>query len=67
MGAAYTVLGRTFQPHQLALITLGSVVLLVMPKPWNPKPQHPSINASSPAEEKFVKEYLSKHLKEEKH
>ncbi|CAI5757194.1 unnamed protein product [Candida verbasci] len=68
MGAAYTIAGKTFQPHQLALATLGTVVLYIIPKPWNPKPQHPSINASSPEEEKFVKEWLAKHQpKEEKH
>lgn len=68
MGAAYHIFGKTVQPHQLALATLGSVVLLVIPKPWTVKPAHPSINASSPEEEKFVKEWLAKHEKtEEKH
>ncbi|KAI5964031.1 ATP19 [Candida theae] len=68
MGAAYHIFGKTVQPHQLAIATLGSVVLLVIPKPWAVKPTHPSINASSPEEEKFVKEWLAKHDKtEEKH
>ncbi|KAI3402454.1 ATP19 [Candida oxycetoniae] len=68
MGAAYQIMGKTVQPHQLALATLGAVVLLVMPKPWKVKPAHPSINASSPQEEKFVKAWLEKHQKtEEKH
>lgn len=41
MGAAYQIFGKTFQPHQLALATLGSVVLLVLPKPWGPpSPTH---------------------------
>ena len=57
MGAAYHIFGKTVQPHQLALATLGSVVLLVIPKPWTVKPAH----ASSPEEDKFVKEWLAKH------
>lgn len=68
MGSAYTILGRSIPSHQLAIATLSAVVLLVAPKPWGPPaPKHPSINASSPEEEKFVKEYLAKHLQEEKH
>ncbi|EGW32522.1 uncharacterized protein SPAPADRAFT_61584 [Spathaspora passalidarum NRRL Y-27907] len=69
MGAAYTILGRTFQPHQLAIATLGAVVYLVAPKPWAAKEVSagPAINASSPEEEKFVKEWLAKHTAEEKH
>jgi F-type H+-transporting ATPase subunit k len=67
MAAAYTILGRSVPSHQLALATLGAVVFLVAPKPWGPPaPTSPSINASSPEEEKFVKEYLAKHL-ESKH
>ncbi|KAG2735022.1 hypothetical protein G9P44_001236 [Scheffersomyces stipitis] len=68
MGSAYTILGRSVPSHQLALATLGSVVLLILPKPWGPSaPKHPAINASSPEEEKFVKEWLAKNLPEEKH
>lgn len=67
MGAAYTILGRSVQPHQLALATLGAVVFVAAPKPWGPSaPKHPSINASSPEEEKFVKEWLAKNV-ETKH
>lgn len=67
MGSAYTILGRSVPSHYLAIATLSSVVLLVGPKPWGPPaPTHPPINASSPEEEKFIKEYLAKHL-EEKH
>lgn len=66
MAAAYQILGRSVQPHVLALATLGSVVYITLPKPWGPpKPTHPAINASSPEEEKFVKDFLAKHL--EKH
>lgn len=61
MGSAYTIMGRSVPSHQLALATLGCVVLLVLPKPWGaPAPKHPAINAGSKEEEKFVKEYLSK-------
>lgn len=67
MGAAYQIFGKTFQPHQLALATLGSVVLLVLPKPWGPpSPTTSPIKASSPEEEKFIQEWLAKHT-EEKH
>ncbi|GEQ72081.1 hypothetical protein JCM33374_g5767 [Metschnikowia sp. JCM 33374] len=66
MGAAYTILGKSVPSNILALATLGSVVLLVAPKPWGPaKPVHPPINAASAEEEKFVKDFLAKHA--EKH
>ncbi|CAH2450117.1 hypothetical protein PP7435_CHR3-1075 [Komagataella phaffii CBS 7435] len=62
MGAAYTILGKTFQPHQLALATIGLVTLLAIPKPGGAKKETtPQINASSPEEEAFIKEYLAKH------
>ncbi|KAK6197312.1 uncharacterized protein RJT21DRAFT_128645 [Scheffersomyces amazonensis] len=61
-------MGRTYQPHQLALATLGAVVFVLLPKPWAPAPpKHPSINASSPEEEKFVKEWLAKNSPAEEH
>jgi F-type H+-transporting ATPase subunit k len=61
MGSAYTILGRSVPSHQLAIATLGAVVFAVIPKPWAPAPpSHPSINSSSPEEEKFVKEWLAK-------
>lgn len=66
MGAAYTILGRSVQPHVLALATLGAVVAIAAPKPWGPPaPVHPPINAASSEEEKYVKDFLAKHL--EKH
>lgn len=66
MGASYNILGRAVQPHTLAIATLGSVVVFLLPKPWAPaKPAHPPINAASAEEEKYVKDFLAKHL--EKH
>lgn len=68
MGAAYTILGRSVQPHQLSLATLGLVVFAVIPKPWGPPaPKHPSLNASSPEEEKYIKDFLAKHTEEKAH
>lgn len=61
MGAAYHILGRTVQPHQLAIATLGAVVFFTLPKPWGAsKPTTPPISASSPEEEKFIKDFLAK-------
>ncbi|ODV78255.1 uncharacterized protein CANTADRAFT_53586 [Suhomyces tanzawaensis NRRL Y-17324] len=61
MGSAYTILGRSVPSHQLAIATLGLVTFVAVPKPWGPAaPKHPSINASSAEEEKFVKEWLAK-------
>lgn len=61
MGSAYTILGRSVPSHQLALATLGAVVLVAAPKPWAAAPPAvPSINAASAEEEKFVKEWLAK-------
>ncbi|KAI5954636.1 ATP19 [Candida jiufengensis] len=68
MGSAYTIMGRSVPSHQLAIATLCAVGLLVVPNPFASKPAHPPIKASSPEEEKFVKEWLAKHDKvEEKH
>lgn len=62
MGAAYHVFGKTVQPHVLSIATLGLVTLIALPKPWGPaKPDHPSIDASSKEEEKFVQDFLAKH------
>ncbi|ODV64265.1 WD40 repeat-like protein [Ascoidea rubescens DSM 1968] len=49
----------------LSLATIGTVVLLVAPKPWNKvvRPATPPLNASSPEEEKFIKDYLEKAAK----
>lgn len=66
MGATYNVLGRAVPSHYLAIATIVSVVFVAAPKPWNNvKLAHPPINAASPEEEKYVKEYLAKHA--EKH
>lgn len=69
MGAAYTILGRTVQPHQLALGTLGLVSLLVVPNPFKSKPAaKPVYSSSSKEEEDFIKAYLEKHTaKAEQH
>jgi F-type H+-transporting ATPase subunit k len=65
MAAAYTILGKAVPAHQLALATLGLVVFATIPKPWGPPaPAHPPISSSSAEEEKFIKEYLAKNLKE---
>lgn len=62
MGAAYVILGKSVAPQYLALGTLGTVVALVMPKPWGAAPKkEATIGAGSAEEEKFVKEYLEKH------
>lgn len=57
------------QPHQLAIATLGLAVFVLAPKPWGPPAAtHPAINASSPEEDKFVKDFLAKHAeKDSKH
>lgn len=66
MGAAYQILGKSVPSHYLSLATLGAVVFIAAPKPWGPPaPTRPQIGASSPEEEKFVKEWLAKHA--EKH
>ncbi|CUM63327.1 uncharacterized protein PRCAT00000898001 [Priceomyces carsonii] len=68
MTATYQILGRSVGSHQLALATLGAVVFLAVPKPWGPpKATTPAINASSPDEEKFVKEWLAKNTPKEEH
>lgn len=62
MGAAYQILGRSVPPHQLALGTIGAVVLLCLPKPWSATPKKEAkIEAANPDEEKFIKAYLEKH------
>ncbi|GMM31988.1 F1F0 ATP synthase subunit K [Martiniozyma asiatica (nom. inval.)] len=61
MGAAYVILGKSVPPHFLALGTIGSVVALVMPKPWSSAPKKEAkIEAASSDEEKFIKNYLEK-------
>lgn len=66
MGHAYQILGRTFQPHQIAIATFGLVALLAAPNPFAKKqPKTVDISAGSPEEEKFIKEYVEKHSKAE--
>ncbi|AQZ11499.1 ATP19 (YOL077W-A) [Zygosaccharomyces parabailii] len=66
MGHAYQILGRTCQPHQIAIATLGFVALLAAPNPFSKKqPKTVDFSASSPEEEKFIKEYVQKHSKAE--
>ncbi|AET40078.1 F1F0 ATP synthase subunit k Ecym_5318 [Eremothecium cymbalariae DBVPG len=61
MGAAYTILGRTFKPHQLALGTISAVLLLVVPNPFKKSEPKSLWKASSHGEEKYIEEYLAKH------
>lgn len=62
MGSAYQILGRTYQPHQLALATLGLLTLVVMPNPFAKKqPKMVDIKGDSKDEEQFIKNYLEKH------
>ncbi|KAK9464850.1 hypothetical protein V1512DRAFT_267331 [Lipomyces arxii] len=69
MAGGYTILGRVFQPHQLAIATLGSAGLLVFALTGGKKAESttmPPINASSPEEEDFVKTWLKSLEAEEK-
>ncbi|SCV00625.1 LAME_0G10990g1_1 [Lachancea meyersii CBS 8951] len=62
MGAAYHILGRTVQPHQLALGTIAAVSMLVVPNPFaSSSAKQVEIKANSKEEEKFIAEYLQKH------
>lgn len=64
MSGAYKIFGRTYQAHQLAIATLSVVALCVMPNPFAAKkPKTVELNASSPEEEEFIKNYLEKHSK----
>ncbi|KAK9379492.1 uncharacterized protein V2V93DRAFT_381965 [Kockiozyma suomiensis] len=68
-GATYQVLGRVVKPHQLSIATLGAAAALVVglnltKKPVE-KPTSPPINAATPEEEDFVKDFL-KSLDEKK-
>lgn len=69
MGATYQILGKTVQPHQLALATLGAVSLLFVPNPFKGKTvAKPIYSSDSKEEEEFIKAYLEKHsAKAEKH
>lgn len=66
MGAAYTIMGKSVAPHLLALGTIGTVLLFTaVPNPFAAKKVlgEPTIGAALPEEEKFVVDYLAKHLK----
>ncbi|SCU84269.1 LAMI_0C06876g1_1 [Lachancea mirantina] len=69
MGAAYHILGRTVQPHQLSIATISAVVLLALPNPFATKvPKKPEVKAASAEEEKFIANYIKEHTaKAEKH
>lgn len=68
MAAAYQILGRSVPSHQLSIATLLGVVYIASPKPWAPAPPaHPLIDAASPEEEQFIKDFLAKNLDEQKH
>ncbi|KAG0652606.1 hypothetical protein D0Z07_0463 [Hyphodiscus hymeniophilus] len=57
----YTVFGRQVGSHVLAMITLGTMaggVTLSMGGSKAQKAQGPPINASSPDEETFIKDFL---------
>ncbi|KAK7206518.1 Atp19 h [Myxozyma melibiosi] len=68
-GAVYHVFGRAVKPHQLSIATLGSTAALViglnLTKKPAEKPTSPPINAASPEEEDFVKDFM-KSLEEKK-
>ncbi|GMM57974.1 F1F0 ATP synthase subunit K [Maudiozyma humilis] len=66
MGSSYQILGRTFQPHQLAIATLSLVAIVAAPNPFAAKkPRVVDIQASSPEEEAFIKTYVAKHSQPE--
>ncbi|CCE65653.1 hypothetical protein TPHA_0M00780 [Tetrapisispora phaffii CBS 4417] len=67
MGGAYTIFGRSFPSHQLALATIGLMGLLIAPNPFAKKEESKiDFKASSPEEEKFIKDYIKKHATEAK-
>lgn len=62
MGSTYQILGRTYQPHQLALATIGLLTFIAIPNPFAKKqPKTVDIKTDSKEEEQFIKEYLEKH------
>lgn len=62
MGCTYQILGRTYQPHQLFLATLGLIIFIDIPKScMNKQPKVVDIKAHSKEEEQFIKGYLEKH------
>lgn len=68
MGNAYHILGRTVQPHQIAIGTLSLAALLAVPNPFAKKqPQSLDFSSSSSDEEKFIKEYVEKHSQKAEH
>ncbi|CCF57117.1 hypothetical protein KAFR_0C01220 [Kazachstania africana CBS 2517] len=62
MGNTYQIMGRAFQPHQLALATLGTVSLLILPSNFSSKSgKAAEIKADSKEEEDFIRNYISTH------
>ena len=62
MGSTYEILGRTFQPHQLAIATLSLVAIVAAPNPFAAKkPRVVDLQAGSPEEEAFIQTYIAKH------
>lgn len=65
MGAAYHILGRTVQPHHLALGTISTVLFFTLPNPFSSKaPKQPEYKAASKEEEKFIQDFLQKQTAE---
>ncbi|AMD22850.1 HHR081Wp [Eremothecium sinecaudum] len=64
MGSAYTIFGRSVPSHYLAIGTISATALLAVPNPFKKSEPKKVWNASSEEEDKFVSEYLAKHLKE---
>ncbi|KAK0101238.1 hypothetical protein ONS95_006417 [Cadophora gregata] len=65
----YTIAGRQFGSHVLAMITLGALfggTALSMGGSTAKKTQGPPINASSPDEESFIKDFLKNAEADEK-
>ncbi|KAK2739571.1 hypothetical protein FQN57_006533 [Myotisia sp. PD_48] len=60
MVATYTIMGRQFGSHVLAMAVLGTTgagIFLALPKRQD-KTQSPPISASSKDEEKFIQEFM---------
>ncbi|CCH61394.1 hypothetical protein TBLA_0E03400 [Henningerozyma blattae CBS 6284] len=64
--AAYVIMGRTVPNHYLALGTLGTLSLFLIPNPFkSKKPLVPDLAklCDSEKEQKFVSEYLAARAK----
>ncbi|KAI9839182.1 MAG: hypothetical protein M1819_003175 [Sarea resinae] len=73
MVVSYTIAGRQFGSHVLAMITLGAtagIATLSLSGGEKKKEQGPPINATSPEEENFIQDFIKKaeaEAKEAKH